>query len=70
MKRRTEQKLCFVFSIRYENDKWKLEIRPALAGLKLRNSKLGENFILLLRADRNCYSDESQNLPDPESSSG
>jgi len=31
------QKLYFVFSIKYENDKWKLEIRPALAGLKLRN---------------------------------
>ena len=25
------------------------------------NSKLGENFISLLGADHNCYSDESQN---------
>ena len=68
---KSKVKNCILYLVfKYENDKWKLEIRPALAGLKLRNSKLGENFILLLRADRNCYSDESQNLPDPESSSG
>jgi len=29
--------LYLVLSIKYENDKWKLEIRPAKAGLKLRN---------------------------------
>jgi len=32
-----KQKLYLVFGIKYKNDKWKLEIRPALAGLKLRN---------------------------------
>jgi len=31
------QKLYSVSGIKYENDKWKLEIRSALAGLKLRN---------------------------------
>jgi hypothetical protein len=37
--KRKWQKLypVLVLSIKYENDKWKLEIRPALAGLKLRN---------------------------------
>jgi len=29
--------LYLVLSIKYENDKWKLEMHPALAGLKLRN---------------------------------